>query len=149
MTPLNLPQAKLKLTRKDDIVYVLCPIRKKKLVLTPEEWVRQHIIAYFTEKLNISLGKMASEVSLEYNGLKKRADLVVLNKDGIPEILVECKAPIISLSSSTLFQISTYYQSLPAKILVLTNGLEHHVVNLETKTESRDLTELELFVGSN
>ncbi len=149
MTPLNLPQAKLKLTRKEGVVYVLCPIRKKRLVLTPEEWVRQHIISYFTENLQLSIGKMASEVSLEYNGLKKRADLVLLNKEGIPEILVECKAPIIPLSSSTLFQISTYYQSLPAKILVLTNGLEHHVMNLETKTESRDLTELELFVGSN
>ena len=60
MTPLNLPKTQLKLTRKDGIISIFCPIRKKKLVLTPEEWVRQHLIAYFAEVIGISIGRMGS-----------------------------------------------------------------------------------------
>lgn len=133
MTPLNLPQTQLRLTRKDGVISVFCPVRKKKLVLTPEEWVRQHLIAYFVEVLEISIGRMGAEVSIEYNGRKKRADILVVDDFGKPFILVECKAPEIPISGSTFFQISAYQKELPAKILVLSNGLEHVVINLDSQ----------------
>lgn len=133
MTPLNLPQTQLRLTRKDGVISVFCKVRKKKLVLTPEEWVRQHLIAYFVEVLEISIGRMGAEVSIEYNGRKKRADILVVDDFGKPFILVECKAPEIPISGSTFFQISAYQKELPAKILVLSNGLEHVVINLDSQ----------------
>jgi hypothetical protein len=133
MTPLNLPQTQLRLTRKDGVISVFCAVRKKKLVLTPEEWVRQHLIAYFVEVLEISIGRMGAEVSIEYNGRKKRADILVVDDFGKPFILVECKAPEIPISGSTFFQISAYQKKLPAKILVLSNGLEHVVINLDSQ----------------
>ncbi|MDG2464843.1 MAG: type I restriction enzyme HsdR N-terminal domain-containing protein [Crocinitomicaceae bacterium] len=133
MTPLNLPQTQLRLTRKDGVISVFCTVRKKKLVLTPEEWVRQHLIAYFVEVLEISIGRMGAEVSIEYNGRKKRADILVVDDFGKPFILVECKAPEIPISGSTFFQISAYQKELPAKILVLSNGLEHVVINLDSQ----------------
>lgn len=142
MTPLNLPQTQLKLTRKDGIVSVFCPIRMKKLVLTPEEWVRQHLIAYFVEELGISIGRMGAEVSLEYNGRKKRADLLIVDDFGKPFILVECKAPEIPISDSTFFQISAYQKELPAKILVLSNGMDSFIMNIQDKETSTNLAEL-------
>ncbi len=145
MTPLQLPQAKLKLTRKEGVIYVFCPIRRKKLVLTPEEWVRQHLIHYLIDYQSVSIGKIGSEVSLNYNGLNKRADLIIVNEFGHPEVIIECKAPEIQLSEATLFQIATYYQAISAKILVLSNGLQHYVWNVETQEESHELNELTRF----
>ena len=76
---------------------------------------------------------MGAEVSIEYNGRKKRADILVVDDFGKPFILVECKAPEIPISGSTFFQISVYQKELPAKILVLSNGLEHVVINLDSQ----------------
>jgi hypothetical protein len=131
MIPLNLPKTELKLSRKNDQIYVWCPIRKKKLVLTPEEWVRQHFIAYLIAELNISTGRIISEYSLVYNNMSRRADIVVMDEDGKPFIIVECKAPQIALSDKTFFQIAQYQNTIPAKILILSNGINHFAMNLE------------------
>ncbi len=131
MTPLNLPQTKLKLTRKNDQIYVWCPVRKKKLILTPEEWVRQHFIAFLTDNLKISIGRIVSELSLTYNNMSRRADIVVVDEYGKPFIIIECKAPQINLSDKTFFQIAQYQNSIPAKILILTNGVDHSMMNLQ------------------
>jgi hypothetical protein len=145
MTPLNLPQAKLKLTRKNDQIYVWCPVRKKKLIMTPEEWVRQHFIAFLTENLKISIGRIVSELSITYNNMSRRADIVVTDEFGKPFIIVECKAPQINLTDKTFFQIAQYQNSIPAKILILTNGIDHLMMNLKNKTSEnssnlKDLT---------
>ncbi|MFA7272921.1 MAG: type I restriction enzyme HsdR N-terminal domain-containing protein [Crocinitomicaceae bacterium] len=144
MTPLNLPRTVLKLTRSGQQIYVWCPLRKKKLVLTPEEWVRQHFIGYLINELAISPGKIVSEYSLSYNNMSRRADLVVIDSEGKPEIIVECKAPQIPLSDKTFFQIAQYKHTLSAKILILTNGIDHMAMNLseETKPCTSNLTEM-------
>lgn len=136
MVPLNLPITKLDISRKKDVLYVWCPIRKKKLVLTPEEWVRQHFIAYLIENVGISKGKIASEYSLQYNSMNRRADIVVLNDNGKPLILVECKAPNVLLVESVFFQIAQYQNSIPAKILILTNGINHCMLTLQADGHS-------------
>lgn len=142
MTPLNLPQAKLNLSRKDGQIYVFCPIRKKKLVLTPEEWVRQHLISYLTEEVGISIGKIASEFSLRYNNMSRRADLVVMNEEPQPHIIIECKRPTVAINQSTFHQAAEYKHILSAKILVLSNGLQHVVMNLETGEVSKKIESL-------
>lgn len=125
ITPLNLPKAELKLTRKKNQVYVRCLIRQKELVCTPEEWVRQHVINYLVNEKGVSKGRMASEYSLEYNGRSKRADLVLFDKMGVPELIVECKAPEVPITEKVVHQIAQYNSQLKVDRLFLTNGLTH------------------------
>lgn len=143
MTPLNLPQTSLSLSRKGNQIFVFCPIRKRKLVLTPEEWVRQHIIAYLIETVGISKGRIVSELPLKYNSMNRRADLVVLDRNASPQLIVECKAPEIAISEKTLHQVAEYRHILSAKILVLTNGINHEIVDLESRKLSNQLSDLE------
>lgn len=123
--PLNLPKAKLKLTRKGKDVLVWCINRKKELVLTPEEWVRQHVLHFLIHERLVPEGLIGAECALTYNGLNKRADLVVFDRSGAPYLIVECKAPDIPITKETLFQVAQYNKSLNSKYLMLTNGLQH------------------------
>ncbi|MDG1333400.1 MAG: type I restriction enzyme HsdR N-terminal domain-containing protein [Crocinitomicaceae bacterium] len=125
ITPLNLPKAELKLTRKNDEVYVRCLIRQKDLVCTPEEWVRQHIINFLINEKGVSKGRIASEYPLEYNGRSKRADLVLFDEFGKPIMIVECKAPEVSITEKVVHQIAQYNSQLNVDRLFLTNGLTH------------------------
>ena len=125
LIPLNLPKATLTLTRKDNVIFVNCLIRKKKIVLTPEEWVRQHYINYLSVHLLYPLSFISVEKELNYFGLKKRWDIVVYNNLFNPIILVECKAPNIKLNQEALKQVFTYQNKLNCKFIVLSNGIEH------------------------
>lgn len=148
ITPLNLPKAQLQLSRTNDQVYVMCLIRKKKLVLTPEEWVRQHVINFLLQQ-GVPVGLIASEMNLKYNGRSKRADLVIFGKDQSPRMIVECKAPEVELTEAVFRQIASYNYSLQVEFLMMTNGLTHiyaridratgNVEYLETMPESRHI----------
>ncbi|MFK7786598.1 MAG: type I restriction enzyme HsdR N-terminal domain-containing protein [Crocinitomicaceae bacterium] len=125
ITPLNLPKAQLKLTKRDRQVYVRCLIRQKDLVCTPEEWVRQHVINYLIVNKGVSKGRIASEFPLEYNGRSKRADIVLFDEFGRPTMIVECKAPEVSITEKVVYQIAQYNSQLNVDRLLLTNGLVH------------------------
>ena len=124
---LNLPKANLKLTRKNEVVFVWCILRKKKLVCTPEEWVRQHVIHFLIDHKNYPTGLISSEYSLEYNGMNRRADIVAFNRSGEPILIVECKATSVALTEKVLHQIAQYNFELDVNLLYLTNGIEHVV----------------------
>jgi len=123
--PLNFPKAEIKLKRRDEQLYVWCVIRKKELILTPEEWVRQHAIHYLINECNVPIGLIASEMVVEYNGMKKRADIVVFDRENIPIMIVECKATSVPISERTLQQIAQYNFDLNVDYLFLTNGNQH------------------------
>lgn len=127
MPPLNFPAYAFSLKNEDGKEFIFDPIRKKWFVLTPEEWVRQHVIAYLvqTEKLPASL--IAVERLIKYNKLNKRFDLLLFNKLGKPQMLIECKAPEIKLSTETLFQIATYNTLFKVPFLYITNGIHHQI----------------------
>ncbi|MFT7343817.1 MAG: hypothetical protein ACI9XP_000392 [Lentimonas sp.] len=143
-TPLNLPQASLKLTKKENKVYVFCEVRRKKLVLTPEEWVRQHFLHYLINQHNLSKNKLVSEMQIDYNGMSRRPDIVFLDEDHKPKMIVECKAPEIKLSVKTFDQIAQYNRTLDVNILVMTNGIEHWLMNIHEDglTVHKDLNKL-------
>ena len=124
---LNLPIAKLKLFKKNNTTYVNCLIRNKKIILTPEEWVRQHLISYLDSNFNYSKSRMAVEYELKYNKLSKRADIVFFDKKLMPYLLVECKAPEVKLDKNVLHQIVTYNAKLNAPFLLISNGIEHYI----------------------
>jgi len=122
---LNLPKTELTLSRKDNVIFVNCLIRKKKIILTPEEWVRQHYINFLSLHLQYPLSFISVEKELNYFGLKKRWDIVVFNNLYEPIILVECKAPNIKLNLEALKQVFTYQNKLNCEFIVLSNGIEH------------------------
>lgn len=127
MQVLNFPQYLFSIETREGKEFIFDPIRKKWIVLTPEEWVRQHVIAYLvqTEKLPASL--LAVERLIKYNKLSKRFDLLLFNAMGKPQMLIECKAPEVKLSNETLFQIATYNMVFGVPYLFITNGLQHQI----------------------
>jgi hypothetical protein len=132
--PLNLPKASLKLEKRNGDVYVWCIIRKKNLLLTPEEWVRQHVIHYLISIVEIPKERIASEYSIQVNGLSRRCDIVVIDRNGKPKMIVECKAVSVPVTENVLFQIAQYNRELQVDFLMLSNGIDHFLskINLET-----------------
>lgn len=124
---LNLPPTKLKVKTNQ----VWDRLRKKYVLLTPEEWVRQHFIAYLIDHLEYPEGRMASEFTVDYNGMKKRCDVVAFDENLQPFLIVECKAVSIEISENTFYQIARYASTLKAKLLILTNGLNHYCAKID------------------
>lgn len=123
---LNLPPYQPPMQRKGEKLLIQCLVRKKWLVLTPEEWVRQHFLNYLFSKKGCSRSLTAVEYGLEYNGLKKRIDILVFDSTGQPSLMIECKAPHIPLNKEVLFQLSTYNAAFQVAKLCITNGMQHH-----------------------
>ena len=122
---LNLPKAPLKLSSRAGRIFVNCLVRKKAIILTPEEWVRQHYINYLSSHLLYPLSFISVEKELNYFGLKKRWDIVVVNNLFEPIILVECKAPNVKLNDEAHKQVFSYQNKLNCEYIVLSNGIEH------------------------
>jgi len=100
-------------------------IRRKFVFLSPEEWVRQHFIHLLIGHYRYPRSLFAVETGIYYNTLKKRSDIMVLGADGIPFLLVECKAPGVKIRNNVFDQIARYNFSLKPRYLVVTNGMEH------------------------
>jgi hypothetical protein len=122
---LNLPSFDPNLIKKEGKIWIVDSIRKKSLVLTPEEWVRQHWINFLINHLKYPKGLIALEKGMKYNQLQKRTDLVTLDRVGNPYLLIECKAPEVRISQKTMEQASVYHQKIRSEFLILSNGLEH------------------------
>ncbi len=127
----NLPPKNLKLRRQNDKVEVLDVLRKKWLVLTPEEEVRQQFVHYMMDEKKYPAGLLAIEYSLRVNSLKRRADVVAFNRFGHPLLLVECKAPSVKIDQKVFDQIARYNLSMKVDYLIVTNGLEHFCCQLD------------------
>lgn len=126
MEALNLPAFAYKIKKTEDKAWIFDLIRKKYLVLTPEEWVRQHFINYLIQHLCYPKGLIVPERGTTYNTIAKRTDICVYNTAGKVQLLVECKASSVKISAATIQQATTYNQKIKAKYVVLTNGLEHY-----------------------
>ncbi len=107
---------------EDGRTKVFDPIRKIYCVLTPEEEVRQKMLYYLVEQKKYPSGLIAVEYSIKVNGLPKRCDIVVFNKDAKPKMIVECKAEYVPITQKVLDQAIRYYSGLNVNYLVLTNG---------------------------
>ncbi|MBK7110106.1 MAG: type I restriction enzyme HsdR N-terminal domain-containing protein [Chitinophagales bacterium] len=108
--------------RSGDKELIFDRIRKKFVVLTPEEWVRQHLVWYFIETHGFPAALISIEKKITLNGLTKRTDIVLFNKHATPVMLVECKAPAIKLSQNVLDQAGRYNLVLKVPYLVISNG---------------------------
>ena len=113
-----------KTQQQGDRTLVFDPLRKRYCALTPEEEVRQKVLYLLVEHLGVPAGLIAVEYSIKVNGLDKRCDAVVFGKDGVPLMIVECKAATVKLSQNTLEQAVRYHSALQPKYLLLYNGQE-------------------------
>tara|TARA_R110002073_G_scaffold72537_1_gene177363 strand:+ start:358460 stop:358903 length:444 start_codon:yes stop_codon:yes gene_type:complete len=135
MQALNFPTYQFKLKSSENKNYIFDIVRKKYVVLTPEEWVRQHTIHYLISDYDYPKSLIAIEKQLTVNNLVKRTDILIFNTLGLPEIIVECKAPTIKITQQTFDQIARYNLKLDANYLMVTNGLQHYFCKLEPKNE--------------
>jgi type I site-specific restriction endonuclease len=141
---LKYPTFNIRLKQDDkQRLFVFDDIRKKWLNLTPEEWVRQHVVNYLITVKQYPLAYISLEKEIELNGTKKRYDIVVYNKAMKPLIIVECKAPEIALSEQVLEQALRYNLVLNVQYVFITNGLTDAVFHLtELLTELPAYNEL-------
>ena len=131
MQPLQFPTYHFRFKNSENKVAIFDEIRKKFIILTPEEWVRQHVVHFLLYEKNYPKSWINVEKRIKINGLTKRYDVVVFNADGSIFLLVECKAPEIKISQHTFDQIARYNLALNATYLMVTNGLEHYYCQLD------------------
>jgi hypothetical protein len=125
MNPLNLPAINIRIEERNGKRMVFDILRKKYIVLTPEEWVRQHFVHLLINHYQYPKSLIKVESGLSYNDMKKRSDIVVYNREGEIFMLIECKAASVTLRQSVLDQVTCYNATLKAQYIVVTNGLRH------------------------
>lgn len=143
MLKLNLPEFEVNLKKSEGKIWIFDGIRKKYLVLTPEEWVRQHLINYFIQHLKYPKSLISVERGLTYNQLQKRSDITVFDRSGNAWMIVECKSPEVELDQKSVMQVAVYNTDTKAKYVSVSNGLKH--ICYETKAEVKDVVLLKDF----
>jgi hypothetical protein len=131
MINIRFPEPSFRLKKEGDKEYIFDTLRKRWLLLTPEEWVRQSFIQYLTEVMLYPASLIAIEKEIWLGELKKRFDILVYNKDHQPWMIIECKAETVVLSRETLQQVLRYNITVPADFLLITNG--QHTYGWEKK----------------
>lgn len=125
MQSLNLPSFDYKIQRSAVGYRIFDVVRKKYVLLTPEEWVRQHFLHYLINYLSYPRSLCQLEQEIRYNQLQRRPDIVFYDRSASPLVVVECKAPHVDLNQEVLDQLARYNACLRAKVLVITNGIRH------------------------
>ena len=136
MQELNFPSYAFKLKSSENKTLIFDIVRKKYVILTPEEWVRQHVVHFLLKEKNYPISLIAVEKQLKINARVKRTDIVVYNKLGTPEVLIECKAPSVKITQTTFDQIARYNLTANSKYLMVTNGLAHYFCQIDTTRET-------------
>lgn len=131
MQVLDLPDHGVKLKHGDHGVQVFDPVRERWVVLTPEEWVRQHVLNYLIHDLGCPRSLIGVEAPLSLNGLAKRADIVVYDRSAKAMVLVECKAPGVVVGQRTFEQAARYNHVFRVPYLMVTNGLKHYCCRVD------------------
>ena len=126
MPPLNLPSLRIRARHAvDGRIEIWDPLRKCWLVLTPEEWVRQHVINFLVAHCNIPAQRIVCEYPVQLNGQQQRADIVAVDDHGAPWLLIECKAADVAIDDGVLAQAVRYNSVLKANYIMITNGLQN------------------------
>ncbi|PKP19008.1 MAG: restriction endonuclease subunit R [Bacteroidetes bacterium HGW-Bacteroidetes-21] len=136
MEQLNFPEYTFRIKEVAEKKHIFDPIRKKFVRLSPEEWVRQHVLAYFIQELKYPIGLISVEQSFTVAGYNVRYDIVVFGPEMLPWMLVECKAPGIAISQATIEQATKYNFTEKASWVLATNGLNHLLYKIDYTTRT-------------
>ena len=135
MQNLNFPTYSFRFKNSENKVSIFDEIRKKFILLTPEEWVRQHVVQFLLQDKKYPKSYINVEKLIKINELSKRYDGVVFQPNGEIFLLIECKAPEVPISQQTFDQIARYNLVLKAKYLMVTNGLNHYFCQMDFENE--------------
>ena len=135
MKKLNFPVYSFRFKNSENKVAIFDEIRKKFMLLTPEEWVRQHTVQFLLQDKKFPKSYINVEKLIKINDLSKRYDVVVFQPNGEIFLLIECKAPEVPISQNTFDQIARYNLVLKAKYLMVTNGLNHYFCQMDFENE--------------
>ncbi len=135
MQNLNFPSYNFRFKNSENKVSIFDDIRKKFILLTPEEWVRQHTVQFLIQEKNYPKSYLNVEKLIKINDVTKRYDIVVFQSDGAVFLLIECKAPEVKITQETFDQIARYNLTLKAKYLMVTNGLNHYFCQMDFEKE--------------
>jgi len=129
--PLNLPPYPFRIAERDGQFFVFDEIRKKTLLLTPEEWVRQHFVQFLVAQKKYPKSLIQLEGGLKLHGMTKRSDILVYNSSAEKTLLVECKAPSVKITQAVFDQIARYNMVHRVALLAVTNGLQHYYCRID------------------
>ena len=135
MQNLNFPTYNFRFKNSENKVSIFDDIRKKFIILTPEEWVRQHTVQFLLQDRNYPKSYLNVEKLIKLNDTVKRYDIVVFKPNGDLFLLVECKAPEVKITQNTFDQIARYNLKLKAEYLMVTNGLNHYFCQMDFENE--------------
>ncbi len=135
MQKLNFPNYTFRFKNSENKIAAFDEVRKKFIILTPEEWVRLHTVQYLKVEKLFPLSHINVEKQLILGNLIKRYDVVVFDPTGGIHLIVECKAPSVKITQSTFDQIARYNINLKAKYLMVTNGLDHYFCQMDYEAE--------------
>lgn len=133
---LNLPPFEMKLRKSAGKEQIYDPIRRKYVALTPEERVRQHFIHFLVNYMRYPLHRLANEIEISLFRTSKRCDTVVYGDHSVPIAIIEYKAPHVKISEDTFNQIARYNILMKVKFLIVTNGLNHYVCQVDYDNQS-------------
>ena len=128
---LNLPEHTFKIKQTSNGMVIFDVLRARYVALTPEEWVRQNFVAFLIHHKGFKPALMANEMTLELNGNRRRCDTLVADRQGSPLVIVEYKAPDVTVTQAVFDQIVRYNMSLHAEYLVVSNGMNHYCCKID------------------
>ncbi len=131
LPPLNLPQFNFKFKQEENSLFILDEFRNKFIKITHEEWIRQNFLKFITKHLRYPKSLLKIESKIDKDNSKKRTDIIVMDKSLNPFMLIECKNSNIELNQETLNQIAQYNLKVKAPFIVITNGLNHYIFNID------------------
>ncbi|MCR5496537.1 MAG: type I restriction enzyme HsdR N-terminal domain-containing protein [Paludibacteraceae bacterium] len=135
MLDLNLPKYSFNVKKKSDGFCIFDRCRNKFVALTPEEWVRQNMVEYLIQVKKFPPARIGNEVTVLINGMRKRSDTVIYDKDMSPRIIVEYKAPTVRITPKVFDQIANYNFALNVDYLIVSNGLDHYCCKMNKEGE--------------
>lgn len=136
MQKLNLPSYEFRIEIREAKSYIFDRIRKRYVLLTPEEWVRQNFIMYLALEKKYPESLMAVEKQISLNGKLFRFDLLVYRKNGQPLLIAEFKAPDVKISQDAFDQVVRYNMALKVARVLVSNGIQHFVCEIDYPANS-------------
>jgi len=131
LQPLQLPPYPFKITDLNGQLTLFDEIRKKQVIITPEEWVRQHFVQYLINQKSYPKTLIKLEGGLKLHGMPRRTDIVVFNPEGEKILMVECKAPSVAINQKVFDQVARYNITHKIALLAVTNGLQHYYCSVD------------------
>ncbi len=131
LQPLALPPYPFRITESNGTLTLFDELRKKHVIITPEEWVRQHFAQYLINQKGYPKALMRLEGGLKLNGMARRTDIVVFNTIGERILMVECKAPSVPITQKVFDQIARYNMAHKVQLLAVSNGLQHYYCSVD------------------